>query len=153
MSTLLVQSCSGTKRRPDGAVSAMELYTGYFFRIINKARREGELRDDLDICILSAEHGIVDPWEPLAYYDRRMNSTRARELNDDIVDSLQRRVQSNGYDRVVVNMGRTYQTAIDGFADNLDIDVRWVAGEGIGHKGRTLKQFIRGDDTTLESYP
>ncbi len=34
MSSLLVQGCSKSKNTPEEAVPALELYSGYFFKII-----------------------------------------------------------------------------------------------------------------------
>lgn len=153
MSTLLVQSCSGTKRDTDGEVPALDLYTGYFFKIIKKSIHDGALRDDLDICILSAEHGVVGPDEPIDHYDRRMDSVRAAALNEEVVTDLRARVRDGGYDRVVVNMGSVYRDAIEGFDDPLSVEVQYIEGAGIGHKGHALKRVVRGDDAPLEVGP
>lgn len=150
MSTLLVQSCSQTKRDVDRQVPALDLYTGYFFKIIKKAIREGEIRDDLDICILSAKHGLLSTQERIGNYERRMDAAQAAELNAQVVSDLRERIRAAGYERVVVNMGAVYREAIEGFAGPLNVEVQHIEGTGIGHKGRTLKRVVRGDDAPLE---
>jgi len=52
MPTLLVQSCSATKNHVTEPTRAIEVYDGYFFRIIKKAMREGAFRSDIELRIL-----------------------------------------------------------------------------------------------------
>lgn len=124
----------------------MERYDGYFFRIIKKAKRDGAIRDDLDVVILSAEFGIIDSDDHIPDYDRRMDRKRAAELQDDVVSTLRDRLQSEGHDRVVVNMAKDYERAIESFADGFDVTVNRIRGGGIGEKGHKLKQLIRVDE-------
>jgi cytoplasmic iron level regulating protein YaaA (DUF328/UPF0246 family) len=146
MPTLLVQSCSKSKNQPATAVPALELYSGYFFKIIKKARREGALVSDIDICILSAEYGLLSSDSEIDHYDRRMDTERARELAPDVQAALETRV-ANGYDRVIVNVGGAYQEALEGIRKRVEVPVHYIEGAGIGEKGRLLKQVIRGDLT------
>lgn len=150
MSSLLLQSCSNTKQETDTALPALDLYSGYFYKIIKKSKREGEIRPDLDICILSAKHGLLQPDELIERYDRRMDAARARELKDSVQAELRELIQQNGYDQVIINMGKTYRKAINGFDENLDITTTVVTGDGIGEKGHVLKRVLRGEDSLLE---
>lgn len=145
MPVLLVQSCSKSKNRTSHRRPALELYDGYFFKIIKKARREGHFRDDIDLCILSAEHGIIDETATIEYYDRRMDTARAEELRPGVVEDLTSRVQAHGHERILFNLGKTYRTAVEGIAETIDADVEHISGGGIGEKGRALKQVIRTD--------
>jgi len=61
MASLLIQSCSATKQNVETAVPALDLYDGYFFRIINKALRAGQFRPGLDIKIITAKNGVCVP--------------------------------------------------------------------------------------------
>lgn len=106
--------------------------------------REGELCSDIDICILSAEHGLINADTEIEWYDRRMDRQRAKELAPDITKKLHNMVTSD-YDRVLVNVGSVYKGAIrDGIA-TLDVDTYFIQGDGIGVKGSHLKQLIRGE--------
>ncbi|WP_254863115.1 DUF6884 domain-containing protein [Halovivax gelatinilyticus] len=149
MSTLLVQSCSKSKIEPDKPVSALELYSGYFFKIIKKSMGEGGGYSDCDLCILSAKHGIIDPEEPISPYDRRMDSHRAKELGPKVRNELKNRVTEKQYKRVVINAGKEYRRAIDGFDEGLDVETYLVQGDGIGLKGRSLKQFLQGEESGI----
>ena len=149
MSNLLLQSCSASKRTVEGPIPAFDLYTGYFYRILKKAIREGEIRSDIGISILSAEHGILDRSEVVSYYDRRMDTARARELNESVVESIASRVKESNYERVVVNMGETYREALTGLSDQVDVPLVAIAGTRIGEKGHHLYEFIRGDDSAV----
>ncbi|WP_276249159.1 DUF6884 domain-containing protein [Haladaptatus sp. YSMS36] len=150
MSLLLVQSCSNSKNRVADSVPALDLYAGYFYKIIKKATRNGAIRSDLDLRILSAKHGLLHPETKIGYYDRRMDTKRGDELRDDVIADLRSLIQNEGYNRVVINMGREYRAAIHGFDEGLDVSVDVIEGAGIGHKGHVLKRVIRGDDSALE---
>lgn len=144
MATLLVQSCSKSKNKVEDKVQAIDVYSGYFFKIIKKAMREEKFCSNMDICILSAEYGLIDAETEIEWYDRRMDHQRARELISDVTNDLHERVVDN-YDRVIVNVGEVYKKAIDDGLSTLDVDVYYIQGEGIGVKGSRLKGLIRGE--------
>ncbi|NUC74769.1 hypothetical protein HTZ84_21130 [Haloterrigena sp. SYSU A558-1] len=150
MSILLVQSCSKSKNRPGKPVKPLELYSGYFFKIIKKAIREGEFQDTIDICVLSAEHGLVDATDKIAYYDRRMTVERATDLRPDVTAELRSRVTAHEYDHVIFNLGAEYRHAVGDLSD-LRASVRYIDGEGIGQKGHALKRVVRDGESALET--
>lgn len=142
MASLLIQSCSATKKLVDTAVPAIDLYDGYFFRIIKKAMREGRFSPNIDILILSAKHGVVEPDDVIDHYDRRMNRERAKELNADVVKDVSCKAKENSYDKVWINMGKEYESALDDIEENLDVAVERIEGDGIGVKGKRLKELV-----------
>jgi hypothetical protein len=148
--TLLVQSCSKSKNRPNGAVDALDLYSGFFFRILKKARREGAFDPAIDLCILSAKHGLLDPESSIERYDREMDQTRAVELAPRVTEALAARAGS--YDRVVVNAGRVYRAALHGLTDSVTTPVYYIDGGGIGEKGHILKRLVRTDAPAVTSH-
>lgn len=151
MSTLLVQGCSKSKNQVAEPVPALDLYSGFFFKILEKAIRSGEFDGDIDITILSAEHGLVDAETPIGHYDRRMDPQRARDLRPEVTRRLADRVDQ-GYDRVVLNLGKTYRLAVTEFARESAVPVEHIDGGGIGEKGHALKRFVRGDDSVLSVF-
>lgn len=148
MTTLLVQGCSDSKNRTTEAVPAFELYDGYFFKIIHKSQEEQSGGLAVDICILSAEHGILDPGTKIQSYDRRMDSERAEELRPEVHSVLTDRIAGT-YDRVVVVGGAEYRAAIEGLANKVDADVHYIRGNGIGEMGHKLKRFLNGDTAAV----
>jgi len=149
MSSLLVQGCSKSKNEPGEPVPALDLYSGFFFKIIKKAKREGEFDEDIGLCILSAEHGLIGPDDEISWYDRRMDADRAAELAPEVEAEIVER--ADDYDRVIVNVGGDYNRALAGVESVLDIPVRFVEGDGIGYKGSVLKRVIRGDLGALDA--
>jgi hypothetical protein len=142
MSSLLIQSCSATKQDVEKPVQALDLYDGYFFRIIKKAVRAGRFQPGLDIMIISAKHGVVESDDEIEYYDQRMDTERARELNDDVVEAIAEKVTANGYEKVWVNLGKDYLPAVDGLEAAIDAPVGYIEGCGIGMKGKQLKHLV-----------
>lgn len=144
MSVLLIQGCSKSKNSPNGTVPALDLYSGFFFKIIKKAMRDGEFDDRIDIWILSAEYGLIDEETKIQLYDKRMDAERAAELAPTVSQTL----QQNGaetYDFIIVNVGSDYRDALIGL-DELDkTEIYYINGEGIGVKGHKLKRIVRGE--------
>jgi len=126
----------------DTPVPALDLYDGYFFRIIKKALRTGRFQSGIDIIIISAEHGVVEPEQKIGYYDRRMNTERANELNDEVVSAIASKVTTNEYDKVWVNLGKDYLPAVDEIESAVDVPVDYIEGTGIGMKGKRLKHLV-----------
>lgn len=149
MPSLLVQSCSATKKDAQSPVQAIDLYDGYFFKIIDKAMRTGQFRPEIDIVIISAKHGVVDPGDKIKKYDQRMRTERAAELNDQVVRQLVDKVHSQSYEEIWLNLGFDYLPAVNGLQDAVDVPVSRIEGEGIGAKGKQLKRFV----TTRPSDP
>lgn len=147
MSTLLVQSCSKTKNQARSPGPALDIYSGYYYKILKKAIDEEEFVDWLDICILSAKYGLLDTDEEIEVYDRRMDTSRAKELRPRVTEQLRSRVTTHGYEKVVVNAGEAYRRAID--MDALPVPVYEMRGDGLGEKGHYLKRFIRGEQAVL----
>jgi cytoplasmic iron level regulating protein YaaA (DUF328/UPF0246 family) len=148
MSVLLVQSCSASKQQCSTPIPAIDLYTGYFYRIINKSKREDAFRDDINLRILSAEYGLIHPDTEIACYDRRMTAERAAALRESILDDLVDTVREHGITHVVVNAGATYRKALNGVETRLgdDVSVSFITGSGNGEMGGKLKSFIRADE-------
>lgn len=144
MSSLLIQSCSQSKNKPTEAVPALDLYTGYFFKIINKAIREDEFNEDIDLCILSAKYGIIESDEVISWYDRRIDSERASEIAPKVAQELAGIVDAS-YDKLLINVGRDYLEALEKARKELTVPVYYIQGGGIGEKGSVLKDFIRGN--------
>jgi cytoplasmic iron level regulating protein YaaA (DUF328/UPF0246 family) len=145
MPSLLVQSCSATKNQVTEPTRALDVYDGYFFRIIKKAKREGAFDSDIDICILSAKYGIIDAEDGIKTYDQRMTPSRAEELRESVTDDIRKRVEEKEYGEVVLNLGKDYLRAVDGLSGRCDVDISTVQGGGIGEKGKQLKRFVRSD--------
>ena len=146
MAELLIQGCSNKKQDTVAKLPAIDIYDGYFYRIIEKATRTGVLRDSVDILILSAEHGILEPETPIYSYDRRMTEQRAKELNEQVLQQLQHKLTCNTYERVWVNLGSDYQPAINGLTASASIPVIHLSGR-LGKRGHRLKNIIRTDKT------
>jgi cytoplasmic iron level regulating protein YaaA (DUF328/UPF0246 family) len=145
MRTLLVQSCSATKNQVTEPTRALDVYDGYFFRILKKAIREGSFRSDIDICILSAKYGLIDAEDAISTYDQRMTPSRAQELHESVTDDIRKRVREVEYNKIVLNLGKEYLQAVKDLSEVVDIKVSTIEGRGIGSKGRELKRFVRTD--------
>lgn len=142
MSSLLIQSCSATKQNVENSVQALDLYDGYFFRIIKKAVRTNRFQPGLDIVIISAKHGVVEPDDKIEYYDQRMDTEQAQKLNADVVETIVNKATRNEYNKIWVNLGKDYRPAVDGLEAAVNVPVNHIEGDGIGMKGKQLKRLV-----------
>lgn len=142
---LLVQSCSKSKKDVSETVPALDLYSGYYYKIIKKAKRENEYDNNIDLRIISAEYGLLHPEEKIATYDRKMTASRADELNTEVVNELYKTIEKNNYSKVIINMGELYRRAINGIKSKTDAEVIIIEG-GLGERGHILKKFIRNKE-------
>lgn len=144
---LLIQSCSKSKNEAVEPVPALELYSGYFYKIIKKAMREDDLRSDFNLRILSAEHGLIEPTAEISTYDRRMDSERAGELEKEVTKDLARLISESNYDEILINMGEEYRAAITNLEAKVEANIHYITGR-LGERGNKLKRIIRTSTTT-----
>jgi hypothetical protein len=71
-----------------------------------------------------------------------MDTERAEELNDEVVNAIGDKVAGQGYEKVWVNLGKDYLPAIDGLESAVDVSVSYIEGCGIGMKGKRLKHLV-----------
>lgn len=143
MAELLIQSCSKSKKEVSEPVPALDLYSGYYYKIIKKARREGSYDKGIDLRILSAEYGLLSPEQEIERYDKKMTASRADELRAEVVPELCRIIDENDYDKVIINMGQLYRRAIRGVESGADAEIVRLEG-GLGERGHALKKILRG---------
>nr|WP_175529228.1 DUF6884 domain-containing protein [Natronorubrum texcoconense] len=108
------------------------------------------MNSDIDIGILSAKYGFVKANEKISAYDRKMDTQRATELGPTMRQQLHQYISNMGYERVVINAGKEYRKAIDGFDNDLSVNTYHVCGDGLGLKGQSLKQFLRGNESGIK---
>lgn len=150
-SYLLVQACSARKKEVSRPIPALELYDGYFYRIIKNSELSSNTDPVIDIRIISAEYGLLRPEDVIETYERKMDSQRAVQLQSSVVNSLIQEVANHDFDEVVINLGKVYQQAISGLPEAVSVPVRTIEGSGIGVKGHILKQFLNGDTSALRA--
>jgi len=140
---LLIISCSDKKDHREGLIPAIQRYTGAWYGVMNKLKREGRFPENLDMLIISAKYGLIPPDELIENYDRRMDVSRARELNDSVVGKLMQILENAKYESILINLGRDYIEAIQGFEEVVpdSIKVSMLMGS-IGARKSGLKKWI-----------
>ena len=108
---LVVISCSASKRnlrnRP-----AIEVYDGPVYKIL----RRYDL-PNLEVLILSARYGLIDSHKKISNYEMKMTKEIAEQMRDLTTRKLIKRLYTHNYNDIHVNLGKTYQLAID-FSDS-----------------------------------
>lgn len=87
---LLILGCSKAKTTDEGLIPALNRYDGTAFRVLRRYLRQ-DPDDPPLVYILSAEFGLIPADQPIPYYDRRMSSIRAIELQPQVASTLERR--------------------------------------------------------------
>lgn len=140
---LLVISCSKRKNKSENLLPAIERYTGAWYGVINKLKRENRYPPNLDIVIISAKYGFLEPNDPIENYDLRMTEKRAKELNHEIISKFKTLLESTHYNTIYINLGKDYLPAIDGLKDIISQNskIRYAKGR-VGERKSQMKKFI-----------
>lgn len=110
--SLLVLSCSELKLPAPGPAAAWRRYDGVLFRVCKRLQGTGDF-PDVAIRILSAEHGILRPEDPIEPYDRRMDEASALQLRHAVTAAVHLAICEEEAGEVYLAMGRAYSGALD----------------------------------------
>lgn len=140
---LLIVGCSQRKRTDSGLLLAIERYNGVNFQILRKARRGGYWPENLDVLIVSAKYGLLEPEMKIERYDLKMTKKRAVELRPLIVPALVQKAKVASYAEVFVNIGKNYLSAIEGWENALDPGITVIYASGsIGQRAAQMRQWL-----------
>jgi hypothetical protein len=111
---LLVIACCATKTDDPGEIPALERYAGTLFQTL----KSKGIPDDVDVAILSAEHGLIRTDYPLSEYDIQMTPGKKQELLQNpkftqlVKGTLGGLGGMNGYKDVLIAGGKDYRDTI-----------------------------------------
>jgi len=122
---------------------AIERYDGVNFRVLRKAKREGYWPENLDVLILSAKYGLLEPDAPIEDYDVRMTPERARAMQLEVSATLDFYLAQIVYCEVFVNLGRNYLLALAQSKEmsRLTVGLHYATGD-IGEKMSQMKRWL-----------
>ncbi len=110
---LLIVSCSKAKRDVEGLIPAINLYDGPIYRLLRKRITDFTNENGLDIKILSAKYGLIDPLTPIRNYDQIMTKERAEQLKYSIYREFSQLLSKKEYDEILINLGANYMLAFE----------------------------------------
>lgn len=141
---LLLLACSSRKRTDTAPVPAIDRYTGVNYTVLRKAQRLGYWPEHLDVLILSAKYGLIEPTTLIPCYDQRMTSVQARALQSEVSAYLDACLAANEYSEVFVNLGTDYLLAIAAskLLPQLGGAVKYACG-GLGQKMAHMKGWLQ----------
>ncbi|HEX2219338.1 MAG TPA: hypothetical protein VHG35_11090 [Gemmatimonadales bacterium] len=140
MTRLLVLACSARKHRTPSPVPAWYRYDGVLFRLCKRLQAERRFPSDVRIRILSAEHGVLTPDTPIAWYDRRLDAARAAELRESVTRALCVAVKEEEEAReVYLALGGTYRAAVGPLPAHVRVR---GAPAGIGMMQSRLRRWL-----------
>jgi cytoplasmic iron level regulating protein YaaA (DUF328/UPF0246 family) len=120
-----------------------ELYDGVAFRVVKRLEREGQFPDDVDILILSAQHGLIRPHHKISFYDLRMTKELASQQVARNRSILRAALCDNKHREVFVMAGKAYLAALEPITAWLPMGVPLTMAEGgIGRKLHRLKAWL-----------
>lgn len=143
---LLILSCSQRKHETQELLPAIERYNGPSFLVLRRFLRESSNQSkELDVYILSAAYGLIPGDCPIKWYDRKMDLTRAVELQSQVNSALSD-ILRNNYTSICFVLGKTYLKAFESAHDLIpDHTERIIAYGWIGKKLAQLKQWLWGE--------
>lgn len=104
---LLLISCSASKRNLRNK-PAIEVYDGPVYRILRKYKPP-----NIDVLILSAKYGLIDSHKSISNYEMKMTKEIAQQIKEPTTRKLTNVLNTHNYHDIHVNLGKTYQLAID----------------------------------------
>ena len=139
----MIISCSNSKDPRPGLLPALERYTGAWYQVIKKLKRERRFPDNLDILIISAKYGLIDSDTEIENYDQKMKLPRARELRESILNKLTDILSETRYENILINLGCSYMEVISGFEKIVPVATRVSILQGtIGPRKRDMRKWI-----------
>lgn len=119
---------------------AIEIYDGVFYRILKRAfQNDIELKNKLDIYILSAKYGIISTTFPILPYDLKMTKEISKNLLQDNTSRLSKIVLESSPNKIVSVMGKTYRESIDW--TKMPVRSEFISGE-IGIMQSKFKNWL-----------
>lgn len=145
-SRLLIVPCSQNKKITDHPTAAINVYDGPFYRLLRKNVLVFDNNNGLDILIISAKYGLIDPLYKIQTYDQKMDEKQAKRLKPKIRKRLLKIIKDKTYSEIFVNTGNSYSLALDGFQDivkRFSPNTRFRMGHGkIGERLHEMKEWL-----------
>jgi hypothetical protein len=105
----LLLACTRRKRGSTAPIPAIDLYDGPAFRLLRRyLRAEPDGANELEVRILSAQHGLLVADDRIVQYDQRLTSERAAQLVPATREALTRLLAGGRFTEVYVDVGRAY---------------------------------------------
>lgn len=140
---LLILSCSQTKIKNKDLLPAIERYNGPSYKVLRKIMNSSNYNNSLDIAIISAKYGLLQPHEKIEDYDLKMNKEIAESLNNKVVEELRKQISNNKYENIFINIGSDYNLAVDGFNKKLPRNTEILYAKGkIGERLSQMKKWL-----------
>jgi hypothetical protein len=148
-SRLLIIPCSQNKKNTDIPTAAINVYDGPFYRLLRKNIEVFDNNNGLDIYIISAKYGLIDPLYKIQTYDQKMDEKQAKRLNPKIRDRLFKIIKDKTYSEIYINTGKSYSLALEGFqgiVKRYSPNTQLRLGQGkIGQRLHDMKMWIRSE--------
>ena len=140
---LLILSCSQRKRASHEPLPAIDRYNGPLFLVLRRFLRECPRQARLlDVYILSAAYGLIPGDFPIAWYDRKINTSRIVELQSQVNTTFSDLPRDN-YASICFVLGKTYLKAFEGLQDLVPAHTEPIVAYGpMGTKQTRLKKWL-----------
>lgn len=142
---LLIVGCSKTKKMYKGRAMAINVYNGPLFKMIKKHVHDFSNEDGLDIMILSAKYGLVEPYKTIPHYDQTMTYEQALFLQEKNVNKIRELNDVKKYSKILINLSGNYFESLSPALEYLrnadDVEIEIVQGR-IGIRIRDTKNWL-----------
>ena len=116
---LLVISCSATKDPEEKLLSAILRYSGEVFLLLKSVILDGLWPLNVDIIIVSAKYGLLNPLDYIPFYELALRDERIPELRA-LIHKQTRNLNLDGYIECFVNLSRRYLQSIEALIGALE---------------------------------
>lgn len=142
-SKLLVVSCSKKKIKVETPTPAIYVYDGPVYKTLRKMGLDFKNENGLDILILSAKHGFIEPMTEITYYDQIMTKDSAEKMRPMLEKQLLDFLSRKEYSEIAVNLGKPYMLAFQKMIPYLSEETKMEFFDGpIGKKLHKTKKWV-----------
>lgn len=145
---LLVLSCTRRKRLDDGLLPAIERYDGPTFRVLRRYLA-GTLSNPPTTYVVSAEHGLINGDQPIAWYERTMTPERTDQLREALARDLTDAIDRLRPTSAMMLMGQRYARVLTGIERSVTLSAAQFVGGSPGRQVAVLHDWLYGTPPAL----
>ena len=148
---MIIVSESQRRNRLNGLVPTLSLYSGVYFKVLAKCRREGYLENS-DVFVLT-KRGLLGSNDLTTYDEPIPGAPGSLRLTGEEIERSRRKnlrmlkqaFASKRYGRVYVNVGREYIALLGGIEKVSPVSIEYAMGRGLGPKAQHMREWIHAN--------
>ena len=145
---LIIPSSIGRIKTTEN-LPAIERFTGVYFKVIRRWRREGHVKNVL-VLILTDRFGLVEEQTPIPYYEPtfgqfghlKLDPILKNSLREQSLGILQKILGAHKVDEIYINASKEFRELLFDIEKITSAKITYAQGRGIGPKSAHMRDWI-----------